>query len=167
MLAELLAAEGVDPVLVEPNPLRRTVAADRGLRAVASLEETGPPADVLIDCAGVAGAIAAMLARIASHGLYLSVGYAAVPELDLAIVARRELTIRGIRSGTRADLARVLQLAADGTIRPPDCRNCPLQRRPAAFRAARQIPATGSTGTRRRCPVSAVCRRRNSSPRCA
>ena len=126
VLAELLAAEGVDPVLVEPNPLRRTVAADRGLRAVASLEETGPPADVLIDCAGVAGAIAAMLARIASHGLYLSVGYAAVPELDLAIVARRELTIRGIRSGTRADLARVLQLAADGTIRPPDCQTWDL-----------------------------------------
>lgn len=126
VLAELLAAEGVDPVLVEPNPLRRTVAADRGLRAVASLAETGPPADVLIDCAGVAGAIAAMLARIASHGLYLSVGYAAVPELDLAIVARRELTIRGIRSGTRADLARVLQLAADGTIRPPDCQTWDL-----------------------------------------
>lgn len=121
VLAELLVTEGVVPVVVEPNPLRRAVVANRGLQAVASLEESGPPADVVIDCAGVADAIGPMLARIAAHGLYVSVGYAAVPEFDLAIVARRELTIRGIRSGTQSDLARVLELAAAGAIRPPDC----------------------------------------------
>ena len=126
VVAELLVAEGVTPVLVEPNSLRRAAAAARGLRAVSSLDETGPPADVVIDCAGVADAIGPMLDRLSSHGLYVSVGYAVVPELDLAIVARRELTIRGIRSGTRADLARVLQLAADAAIQPPDCQTWDL-----------------------------------------
>ena len=121
VLAGLLMTEGVAPVLVEPNPLRRRAAGELGLHTVASLEETEPAVDVVIDCAGVPDAIVPMLNRVAVHGLYVSVGYAAVPELDLAVVARRELTIRGIRSGTRADLARVLQLAADGALRLPPC----------------------------------------------
>jgi 2-desacetyl-2-hydroxyethyl bacteriochlorophyllide A dehydrogenase len=127
VLAELLKADGVTPVLIEPNPLRRAMADQRGFAAVASLSETGPSVDVLIDCAGVPDAIVPMLARLAPHGLYVSVGYAAVPLLDLGVVARRELTIRGVRSGTRADLIRVLRLAADGTIRPPDCRTWPIE----------------------------------------
>ena len=121
VLAGLLMTEGVSPVLVEPNPLRRGAAGQLGLHTVASLEQTDPAIDVVIDCAGVPDAIVPMLNRVAVHGLYVSVGYAAVPELDLAVVARRELTIRGIRSGTRTDLARVLQLAADGALGLPSC----------------------------------------------
>src|SRR5207253_9598046 len=90
-------------------------------RTLASLEQADNAIDVIIDCAGAPEAIIPMLNRVAVHGLYVSVGYAMVPELDLAVVARRELTIRGIRSGTRDDLARVLQMAADGALRIPAC----------------------------------------------
>jgi 2-desacetyl-2-hydroxyethyl bacteriochlorophyllide A dehydrogenase len=121
VLAGLLITEGMAPVLIEPNPLRREAAAELGLHTVASLEQADPAIDVVIDCAGAADAIVPLLNRVAVHGLYVSVGYAAVPELDLAVVARRELTIRGIRSGARTDLARVLQLAADGVLRLPSC----------------------------------------------
>jgi 2-desacetyl-2-hydroxyethyl bacteriochlorophyllide A dehydrogenase len=121
VLAGLLMAEGADPVLVEPNPLRRIAAEHLGLRTVASLEHIDAAIDVVIDCAGAPDAIVPMLNRVAVHGLYVSVGYATVPELDLAVVARRELTIRGIRSGRRDDLARVLQMAADGALRIPAC----------------------------------------------
>jgi 2-desacetyl-2-hydroxyethyl bacteriochlorophyllide A dehydrogenase len=119
LAAELLRAAGAAPVLVEPNPLRRQAAGALGLDAVASLEETGESLDVIVDCAGAPQAVAPMLRRLAAHGRYVSVGYSLVPQLDLAVVSRRELTIRGIRSGTRHDLTRVMGLVADGAIRAP------------------------------------------------
>jgi propanol-preferring alcohol dehydrogenase len=126
LVAELLRAAGIAPALVEPNPLRRAAAGALGFATVESLAQADDPLDVVIDCAGAPGAVMPLLSRLAAHGLYVSVGYSVVPELDLAVVSRRELTIRGIRSGGRADLARVLRLAADGTIRPPDCRTWAL-----------------------------------------
>ena len=126
LVAELLRAAGIAPALVEPNPLRRATAGALGFAAVESLAQADDPLDVVIDCAGAPGAVMPLLSRLAAHGLYVSVGYSVVPELDLAVVSRRELTIRGIRSGARADLARVLRLAADGTIRPPDCQTWAL-----------------------------------------
>jgi 2-desacetyl-2-hydroxyethyl bacteriochlorophyllide A dehydrogenase len=127
LVAGLLRVEGIAATLVEPNSVRREAAGALGLTAVASIEETQELLDVVADCAGVPEAVAPLLGRLAARGLYVSVGYSTVPRLDLAVVSRRELTIRGIRSGSRADLARVLDLAADGTIRPPACQTWGLE----------------------------------------
>lgn len=53
------------------------------------------------------------------HGLYVVVGYCPVPIVDFGHVARKELTIRGVRSGSRADLIAVLDLASAEEIRLP------------------------------------------------
>jgi 2-desacetyl-2-hydroxyethyl bacteriochlorophyllide A dehydrogenase len=127
LVAELLRVDGIAATLVEPNSLRRQAAGALGLTAVASLEETDELLHVIVDCAGAPQAVAPLLSRLAAGGLYVSVGYSTVPELDLAVVSRRELTIRGIRSGTPADLARMLSLAADGTIRTPACQTWGLE----------------------------------------
>jgi 2-desacetyl-2-hydroxyethyl bacteriochlorophyllide A dehydrogenase len=143
LVAELLRAAGIAATLVEPNPLRRAAARALGLAAVASLAETDDLLDVIVDCAGAPQAVAPMLSRLAARGRYLSVGYSTVPELDLAVVSRRELTIRGIRSGTPADLARILSLAADGTIRPPACQTWGLEGINEALDALRRGTVAG------------------------
>ena len=126
LVAELLRAEGFRPLLIEPSALRREAAVALGLAAVASVDQAGDLLEVIVDCAGVPEAVAPMLGRLTAGGLYVVVGYSVVPELDLAAVSRRELTIRGIRSGSRADLAGILSLAAAGTIRTPACQTWPL-----------------------------------------
>jgi D-arabinose 1-dehydrogenase-like Zn-dependent alcohol dehydrogenase len=69
--------------------------------------------------------------------VYLVVGYSQVPALDLAVVARRELHIRGIRSGSRAHLEEALRLAAEGAIRLPPISVWPLHEVNDAIEALR------------------------------
>lgn len=118
-VAELLEAARHDFVVVESNPLRRAVAAERGHRAVSSISDLDGTFSTAIDCAGSAEIVPRLLRLLRPHGVYVSVGYTTLRELDLSVVARRELDIRGVRSGTRADLEHVLDLVAAGKISPP------------------------------------------------
>src|SRR5207245_3450052 len=100
-------------------------------------------ADVVLDCAGAPEILGRGLEILAPRGLYVAVGYGLVPSLDLAPVARKELTIRGIRSGSQSDLEDALELAAAGEIRLPRVSTWSIEDINAAFRALRRGEVEG------------------------
>jgi D-arabinose 1-dehydrogenase-like Zn-dependent alcohol dehydrogenase len=63
--------------------------------------------------------------------------YGPIPDGDLTLASRKELTIRGIRSGRREDLVRVMDLVANGTVRVPPVRRWPLAAIDSALAALR------------------------------
>lgn len=126
LCAELLRVDGVPVDVVHPSPLRREALAALGHRVVASFEEIEPGYDVVIDCAGVPEVVEPGIACLGPRGEYLLAGYSRVPDLDLAVLARKEAVVRGIRSGRRSDLETILGRAADGSIRLPEIAAWPL-----------------------------------------
>ena len=142
MCAELLRIADVAVQVVQPSRLRREALARIGHDVVASMGDAGAPVDVVIDCTGAAGVMASGLQALGPQGVYILAGYARVPDVDFAVVARKELTIRGIRSGRREDLESVLQLAASGLMRLPAITEWPLSEVNDALAAlrGRQVP---------------------------
>ena len=127
VVAELLR-ESHDLVLVEPAAPRREVLHEFGHRVVANADEIEYAVQLVIDCAGVPAIAPWAVDRLGARGLYLLVGYCSVPLMNFAPVARKELTITGVRSGSREDLAAVLDLAATQAIRLPPVDVWPLER---------------------------------------
>jgi alcohol dehydrogenase, propanol-preferring len=119
LVAELLAARGIPVTVVEPLEPRRNVLDEFGHAVVSGIEQVAGPFDAVVDCAGAPSAVGPGLDRVAPRGLFVVVGYTEVPALDLAVVARRELRVHGIRSGSRLHLEEVLRAAAEGEIRLP------------------------------------------------
>ena len=119
IVAEILRSEDYDILIAETNPVRKAAISHLGHRTIESIDDLTEQFASVIDCAAAPDAVKGELALLRPHGFYFAVGYSVVPEFDLAAIARRELTIRGIRSGTKADLAAVLNLAAQGKIRLP------------------------------------------------
>lgn len=142
MCAELLRVEGIPVQVVQPSPLRREALARIGHDVVGSFAEATRPVDVVIDCAGTAGVVGPGVQALGPRGMYLLAGYALVPEMDFAAVARKEADIRGIRSGRRADLEAIIDLAATRRIRLPEIAAFPLSEANAALDALRnrQLP---------------------------
>ena len=143
LCAELLRTAGVPLDVLHPSPLRREALAAIGHHVVATFEEVESAYDVVIDCAGVPEVIAPGLARLGPRGEYLLAGYARTPDLDLAVVARREGVVRGIRAGRRADLESVIAAAADGSIRIPGITTWPLSAVNVALNALRSRAVPG------------------------
>jgi alcohol dehydrogenase, propanol-preferring len=143
LAAELLRTLGAQPLVVEPNTVRRETAGQLGFTALASPGQTTGSFSVIVDCAGATEAIPGMLSRLTAHGMYICVGYGIVSQLDLAVVSRRELTIRGIRSGTKNDLEQVLAIAASRAIRLPPCHVWQLDHVNEALQALRNGTVPG------------------------
>jgi propanol-preferring alcohol dehydrogenase len=118
-VAELLRAAGQDCVIVEPNQLRRRVVTERGYAVASAISDIDGSFSTAIDCAGVAPLVSRIVSLLRPHGLYIAVAYTTLREFDLSVVARRELQIRGVRSGTRGDLEEVLSLVTAGDVLPP------------------------------------------------
>lgn len=118
--AEMLRVHGVDVQVAEPNPLRRTALEALGHQVVGSAGEAEPAPDVVIDCTGAPAAVPPGLELVGPRGLYVLAGYSRVPDVDFAVIARKEAEIRGIRSGRREDLESLIDLAASGRIRLPE-----------------------------------------------
>ena len=102
-----------------------------------SLDRVSGPFAAVVDCAADPGAVERELELLRPRGWFLAVGYSTVPGLDLSVVARRELTIRGIRSGSRHDLETVLDVVAQGAIRLPEAHRWRLEEIDDAFRSLR------------------------------
>lgn len=119
LVAERLRAAARRVLVVEPQPRRCEALARLGHETCAALADTSERPDVVLDCAGVPEALPWALERLAPRGLYVAVGYGRAPALDIAPAARKELTIRGVRSGSRADLVEALEFAASGEMRLP------------------------------------------------
>jgi propanol-preferring alcohol dehydrogenase len=136
LVAELLRSDGRACVIVEPQEGRRGALSELGHDVVASSADA-PRADAVIDCVGVPAAVSWALEHLRPHGALVVVGYGALPSFDSAPIARKELTVVGVRSGSRGDLERVLGQAAAGSIRLPAISSFSLARIDDAFRALR------------------------------
>jgi 2-desacetyl-2-hydroxyethyl bacteriochlorophyllide A dehydrogenase len=142
MCAELLRVQGVPVQVVQPSPLRRLALERIGHDVVESFEAAIHPVDAVIDCAGTGGVVAPGIRILGPRGMYLLAGYALVPEMDFAAVARKEADIRGIRSGRRQDLESIIGLTAAGQIRLPEIAQWRLSAANDALAALRnkQVP---------------------------
>ena len=136
LVAEMLRADGRECLVVEPQAGRR-----RALKMLGHAVEAGtggvPRPGVVIDCAGVAGATAWALGALRPRGTLVVVGYGLLPSFDSAPIARKELSVVGVRSGARGDLEQALLLAATGRIRLPSISCFPLAAIDDAFQALR------------------------------
>ncbi len=135
--AELLRHAGVPVSLVEPHPTRLQAIAALGYDVAAELDVEHAGADVVVDCTGAPAAVGPGLEMLGPRGLYLLAGYSRVPDVDFAVLARKEATLQGIRSGSRADLESILDLAAAGLIRLPETVTWPLEQVNEALAALR------------------------------
>jgi 2-desacetyl-2-hydroxyethyl bacteriochlorophyllide A dehydrogenase len=142
LCAELLRVEGVAVQVVQPSPLRREALERIGHDVIESIRDAALPVDVVIDCAGTAGVVAPGVQALRPRGMYLLAGYARVPEMDFAVVARKEVEIRGIRSGRRDDLEAIIGLASSRQIRLPEIVEWRLSEANTALAALRgkQVP---------------------------
>ncbi len=129
--------------MVQPTLLRRDALTRIGHDVVESMRDATLPVDVVIDCAGTAGVVAPGVQALGPRGLYLLAGYARVPDMDFAPVARKEAEIRGIRSGRRQDLESILLLAASRQIRLPEIAGWRLSEANAALAALRAKQVSG------------------------
>ena len=126
LCAELLRVARAPVQVIQPSRLRREALARLGHDVVASFEAASQPVDVVIDCAGTSAVVAPGVSALEPHGLYLLAGYACVPEMEFAVVARKEVRIQGIRSGRRQDLVSIIDGAAAHEIRLPEITRWPL-----------------------------------------
>jgi 2-desacetyl-2-hydroxyethyl bacteriochlorophyllide A dehydrogenase len=136
LVAEMLRAEGQAVTVVERLEARRAALEAIGHTVTDTTEGLEAPG-IVIDCAPAPALMPWALDALEPHGMFVVVGYGPVPDLDLAPVARKELRIAGVRSGSRADLERALGLAAEGRIRLPEIAVFPLARIDEAFAALR------------------------------
>lgn len=143
LCAELLLREGVPTQVVHRSAGRRAALARLGHDVVPDFDAVSEAPDAVIDCAGVAEVAAPSLAVLAPKGAYVLGGYARIPDLDLAVVARKELAILGVRSGSRQDLETVVNAAADRSIRLPEISTWALRDTNAALEALRERRVPG------------------------
>lgn len=119
LCAELIRAGGGEVVVVQPSPMRRAALKAAAHLAVTSLSEVEAGADIVIDASGAREVLPWALGSMSPQGIFVGAGYGPVDALDLAPLARKEIVVRGVRSGRREDLERMLALVAGGTVRLP------------------------------------------------
>jgi 2-desacetyl-2-hydroxyethyl bacteriochlorophyllide A dehydrogenase len=113
-------------VVSEPSPWRREVLAELGLTVVPaerSLTDVvheltgGEGADVTFDAAGHPAVAPELTSATRVLGTVVVVGVHKAPApVDLREVCFKELTMRGVRVYTRADVERAIELVADGAL---------------------------------------------------
>ena len=133
--------------MVEPQEGRRRALEELG-HAVAAAPEAALRPDVVVDCAGVPEATAWAIGALRPRGTLVVVGYGLVPSFDSAPIARKELSLVGVRSGDRRDLERALELAAAGQIRLPAISRFALEVHRRGLRGAPQRRHRGQGGDR-------------------
>jgi 2-desacetyl-2-hydroxyethyl bacteriochlorophyllide A dehydrogenase len=138
LLAEVLRLHGQDIVVVESQAERRDILTGRGMVAAPDLDTVSDVEfQCAVDCAGQQATLRGALDLLQPHGTLVVVGYREV-SLDLAVVARKELTIEGVRSGSRADLVSALDLYASGQIAGLPVARWPLHEIEGAFDSVRR-----------------------------
>lgn len=135
-IAMLLQTRGLEVTVLEPVPARRQLI-DRlfagAVTAIDSPDQAPAEVDAVVECSGAARVIGWAIDRLRAHGVLILIGYATT-NVDFAGVARKELTILGIRSGSRDQLAAVLETAGASTApTDPEPTRWPLSRINDAF----------------------------------
>ena len=140
--AQLLAARGESVIVGEPNEGRRRAIGDLGIEAVADLASLDLIAGTVLDCSGAAAILPVGLDLLGPRGTFVVAGYSVV-EADMAPLARKELQIRGVRSGRREDLEEVIRRLDRGELVAPEISRWPLEEIDRAFDALRQGKVAG------------------------
>jgi 2-desacetyl-2-hydroxyethyl bacteriochlorophyllide A dehydrogenase len=142
LAAELLRASDVRVIVVQTSEARRTAIAAMGHDVRPGVAAVAETPDGVIDAAGAPQVLPWALGALGPRGVFVAAAYGPVPDIDLSLASRKELTIRGIRSGRREDLMHVIDLVATGTIRVPPVRRWPLDAIDDALAAlrARAVP---------------------------
>jgi propanol-preferring alcohol dehydrogenase len=143
LVAELLRSDGVTHTVVESNELRRNALATLGHDVIASFDDISALSDVVIDCTGAPEVMAGGVDALGPHGLYILAGYARVPNFDFGEVSHKEVSIRGVRSGRREDLERIISLVAARRVSLPEISAWPLTRINEALSALRAGSVAG------------------------
>ena len=143
LLAEILRSRDTPTVVVEPREERRALLSELGHAVVPALDAVGSPMAVVVECSGAAAAVAPALELLEPRGTLVLVGYATLEQFDAAPIARKELTVRGVRSGSKADLEAIIHLAARRAIRLPPAAVWPIAEINAAFAALREGRVAG------------------------
>ena len=141
--AELVRAAEVEVIVIQPSEARRSAIAAMGHDVRASIEEVTESPDGVIDAAGAPGILPWALQRLAPRGVFVAAAYGPVPGADLTPASRKELVIRGVRSGRREDLERVIDMAARGVVRLPPVDVWPLTSIDDALAALRERRVPG------------------------
>lgn len=141
--AELLLDEGVETVIVELNQKRKEAAEKLRYRVFGSIDELDFAPEIVIDCAGAPTIPERSAEILAPQGLFIAAGYTVVPEFNFAFVSRKELTLRGVRSGNRDDLKKTIRLLSEGKIRLPEIFTWNLEKINQALDALRQGNVAG------------------------
>jgi threonine dehydrogenase-like Zn-dependent dehydrogenase len=102
--------------------------ADMGYRVRASVADVSEEPAAVIATAGTPEVLPWALHALAPHGVLVVAAYGPVDGLDMTPVSRKELAIRGMRSGRVEDLQLVMQMAAALEIRLPPISRWPLER---------------------------------------
>jgi 2-desacetyl-2-hydroxyethyl bacteriochlorophyllide A dehydrogenase len=143
LLAEILRSRGTSVVVVEPREERRALLARLGHRVLPALDAYVTPVPVVAECSGAPEPVARGLDLLEPRGTLVLVGYARLADFDAAPIARKELTVRGVRSGSKAHLEAVLGLAAAESIRLPPATTWPIAEINAALAALREGRVAG------------------------
>ena len=143
LAAEMLRASDVDVIVVQTSEARRVSIAAMGHDVRPSTAAVSETPDGVIDAAGAPEVLPWALDSLGPRGVYVAAAYGPVPGADLTPASRKELTIRGIRSGRREDLERVIDLAATGAIRLPPVQRWSLGEIDGALAALRSRSVPG------------------------
>lgn len=114
--AELLRARGCSVIIVERQERRRRIATENGFSVAASVDALVETPSVVVDCAGTGSTLQWAIDALGPHGSVAVVAYGVADRFDTTQISRKELTVRGVRSGTRDQLRSVLHLAAQGIV---------------------------------------------------
>ncbi len=133
--AQTLMTKGVDAWIVESNYARRQALSDLGHRVLADIGELQASPTGVLECTGSPGLLAWAVEKLLPQGQLVLAGYALESGFDTSSIARKELSIRGVRSGTRLDLTTALALAANRLIALPAISSWGLRQIDQAFEA--------------------------------
>jgi threonine dehydrogenase-like Zn-dependent dehydrogenase len=137
LVAQVLAAWGLDPLVVGGSAAKRALVEARGIRAAAR-EDARPDrrADVVVECTGAADGLAQAMAWVRPRGvIVLKSTVADTAGLDLAPLVVDEVTVVGSRCGPM-DAAVEMLAAGRVDVQPLIGGEFALDDAPAALEAA-------------------------------
>lgn len=121
LVVDELARDVAHTIVVEPSATRRAALAGScgpSVRVVVDVEDVTQTADVVVECSGSPAVVTWALGNLAPRGTLVLAGYAHVDGVDFAPVARKELLIRGVRSGSTEHLGAVFDRVVTGAMNP-------------------------------------------------
>jgi 2-desacetyl-2-hydroxyethyl bacteriochlorophyllide A dehydrogenase len=120
LLTIALAALGIAPHVVDPQPQRLELARELGARAASVEAPEGPSSDVVFETSGAPDALTAAIAATAPGATVVLIGFSHHPVLvDTVRVVRQRLRIQGsIIYEHPADFHSTVDLVSNGSLHP-------------------------------------------------